>query len=537
MLRYSIQRFKNNNKMKRLNFQTTKIFLQFISLVVFCALSSYALGYRDLWLNTVCTMALLLALIAVPAQKSRLVYGLLALLMITSILYFPIGWMYGAPTHKIIGSFLETDVLEAREFLSTIPQKIYLFQLFYFVFCILLWKFANSFFKSLSISHSSKNLLMILAAVGILAPPALILFPGEEKKPEMLIKLPIIAFYADGISAPFIYVQRKRIITEGIEQPSDWHLLSVKPRYKNYVLVIGESARKDYHHVYGFPLNNTPFLSQTPGLFLDGYVSAGSYTIVSLISTLSQPLNPSNNIITLAKSAGFQTAWLSNQGMTGFFSSDISRLTKHSEYIYYTQRGEYNDFALKDDLLLPVFQRFLQKKSDAPRLLVLHLMGSHTNFCDRVHHKITFDFLSKDLSCYVSSIAQTDEFLRQTVELLKEHHEPFSLIYFSDHGLVHSEKNNLRKVTLINGEEHQQSFDVPFLRIASDDTEHRVLKVQRSAFSFLKGFEQWTGISTQELSHEQCDFFSDVPDTPSSHNNLYHYQRLKSDPIPHETQE
>ena len=45
------------------------------------------------------------------------------------------------------------------------------------------------------------------------------------------------------------------------------------PKYKNYVLVIGESLRQDYMSVYGYPLKTTPFLDDVNGVFIDAYYS------------------------------------------------------------------------------------------------------------------------------------------------------------------------------------------------------------------------------------------------------------------------
>ena len=114
------------------------------------------------------------------------------------------------------------------------------------------------------------------------------------------------------------------------------------------------------------------------------------------------------------------------------------------------------------------------------------------------------------------------------VKILKNKDEPYSLIYFSDHGLKHIGTGSER--TLAHGGQTYESFTVPFAKISSDDTEHKVIKVQRSAFNFLKGFSQWTGIQTDELYSEDYDFFSDMPDLPSDKNNLDQVNKLPKDP-------
>ena len=57
----------------------------------------------------------------------------------------------------------------------------------------------------------------------------------------------------------------------------------------DYVLIIGESARKDYFHSYGYPVENTPFLDNNFTVKVDGMKSGGTYTIGSLTNMLTVP--------------------------------------------------------------------------------------------------------------------------------------------------------------------------------------------------------------------------------------------------------
>lgn len=52
-------------------------------------------------------------------------------------------------------------------------------------------------------------------------------------------------------------------------QKNDWLGIhqTEKTKYDYYVLVIGESARRDYFHAYGYPVKNTQnLLTQQKGL-------------------------------------------------------------------------------------------------------------------------------------------------------------------------------------------------------------------------------------------------------------------------------
>ena len=78
------------------------------------------------------------------------------------------------------------------------------------------------------------------------------------------------------------------------------------------MLIIGESARKDYHHAYGYPSENTPFMSQANGTLIDGFTSGGTNTIASLRLMLTKPdtknweSNYELGLIDLIKSAVFK---------------------------------------------------------------------------------------------------------------------------------------------------------------------------------------------------------------------------------------
>jgi glucan phosphoethanolaminetransferase (alkaline phosphatase superfamily) len=47
-----------------------------------------------------------------------------------------------------------------------------------------------------------------------------------------------------------------------------WNVLAVKPKYHTYVVVIGESARRDAMGAFGGHWDNTPFASSVKGTCL-----------------------------------------------------------------------------------------------------------------------------------------------------------------------------------------------------------------------------------------------------------------------------
>ncbi|MEK5745708.1 sulfatase-like hydrolase/transferase, partial [Acinetobacter variabilis] len=75
-----------------------------------------------------------------------------------------------------------------------------------------------------------------------------------------------------------------------------------------------------------------------------------------------------------------------------------------------------------------------------PQLIVLHLMGSHPQACDRTKGKYTVFVQSKETSCYLYSMTQTDTLLAKLYRQLQNSGNTFSLTYFSDHGLAFKER-------------------------------------------------------------------------------------------------
>lgn len=65
-------------------------------------------------------------------------------------------------------------------------------------------------------------------------------------------------------------------------------MLAVKPKYHTYVVVIGESARRDALGAFGGHWDNTPFASAVNGTLFTDYVAASGSTQKSLGLTLNR---------------------------------------------------------------------------------------------------------------------------------------------------------------------------------------------------------------------------------------------------------
>ncbi|MDG6881927.1 Putative phosphoethanolamine transferase ybiP [Phocoenobacter uteri] len=460
-------------------------------------------------------------------MSEKLFTAVILFLTITLCLYYPIYAYYGELNSGIVAAFFETNVSESFDFL----QKISIDDLiipFLFVFsCIILMRL-KKFHQKSPINKQQKILNIVLSGVFIFS---LVYIPTkyylegakdeEDERKWTLANSPVnvVSFYANIHDSIREYFDEKQELESMLTKPNPWQVESVSPKYQNYVLIIGESARRDYFSAFGFHLPTTPFLDTSKGYFNAGYVSSAPATYHSLLKSLyfkkGKTLNYAYNIVSLAKAANIETSWLSNQGSIGRYDTMASRVGVSADFSYFTKKGGFNTKSVDDMQLLDELALKLNtppKSGTKSRLFVLHVMGSHRNFCDRVteeERKLTF--INKEISCYVNSILKTDTLIRKTVDLLKEKNQSYSVIYFSDHGLNHINKDKKESIHLDYDSKFESNYEVPFVKISSDDTKRIFVNTKRSAFNFIYGFSEWLGVKTKELD-PNYHFFSDKED-------------------------
>lgn len=103
-----------------------------------------------------------------------------------------------------------------------------------------------------------------------------------------------------------------------------------------------------------------------------------------------------------------------------------------------------------------------------------------------------------EVNCYISSINKTDGIIKTVYEELKEQNNSFSLIYFSDHGMVQQVKEN-GVITVSNNFRSRYHFDIPLFKISSDDTVRKEFKSFKSSINFINGLANWLGIENDKL--------------------------------------
>ena len=297
---------------------------------------------------------------------------------------------------------------------------------------------------------------------------------------------------------------------------ADWQASS-EEGINTYVLILGESARRDFFGAYGAPWTNTPWLSQENGILFQNYLSASAGTAPSLSRQLylrseEADFNPAYNLITLAKSAGFHTVWISAQGERGGADSPISVVAKMADkYTFIADNLNPLNKVIKktDEDLLEPFQEALAHPGK--KLIVLHLLGSHPQACRRTDDRYTEFFRSEELSCYIESLRNTDRLAQSVTDALKQeeklHGRQWRLLFTADHGLDFTTDQN--GWCLKHMDKRQGSYEVPMFITGSDYHDRQTVEAFRSGIDFLPFAASWMKITSDKLPDNDCQWLQD----------------------------
>ncbi|MDR2205645.1 MAG: lipid A phosphoethanolamine transferase [Flavobacteriaceae bacterium] len=196
------------------------------------------------------------------------------------------------------------------------------------------------------------------------------------------------------------------------------------------VLLIGESVVPKHMQLYGYSIKNTMFQNgEIPNMQLyENAVSPAGITNLSvplMLSTIKPEKFTSNkeemadNIINFANQNGYETYWISTQTLSG----SVTAIASYSKNIKYV-----NGY---DEVAIPVFNQALKNKKN--KLIILHLIGSHPNPCDKIPDAEKVFDENNPFNCYDSSINYTDKIISKILNPLKNEDAVF--IYAADHGL------------------------------------------------------------------------------------------------------
>jgi len=208
---------------------------------------------------------------------------------------------------------------------------------------------------------------------------------------------------------------------------------------ETYVLVIGESARRDHFGLYGYERPTTPRLSQQSNLIVfRDVVTQAPYTSASVPLLLTrgsvedpQRARGERSIVALFGELGFDTQWLSTQQREPYAVA-INRCSRDAREQVFAD-DQY------DGALVGMLSRALASDG-SKRFIVIHTMGSHFPYASRRPPSFA-RFVAKDATWraalvrdYDDSVLYTDYVLSELIRTLSEARGVKALLYVADHG-------------------------------------------------------------------------------------------------------
>ncbi len=237
--------------------------------------------------------------------------------------------------------------------------------------------------------------------------------------------------------------------------PSDY--LSSTGDVSNVILVIGESASRNFMQLYGYNAPNNPLLSElanerereSNNLFVfSDTISKEAHTSEVFESLLNysnaetnKPWYHYHNMIDIFKRSHYETFWLEKQiiDQWGITQNLVSSRSKNRYYIL----GNYGAY---DKELAKFYSKNVQSKLKNKNFIVFHLLGSHSWYADRFpksfakfkpndldfsHLHASSDRDKQIVTDYVNSLYYNDAVLNEIFNLFKD--KDAIVFYLSDH--------------------------------------------------------------------------------------------------------
>lgn len=212
-----------------------------------------------------------------------------------------------------------------------------------------------------------------------------------------------------------------------------------------YMLVLGESTTRDHMHAYGYVRPTTPWLdkelSNPQALIFQNAYSNHVHTIPSLLYILTQQnqyndikLKDAYSVIEIAKAAGYQTYWLSNQKKYSVSDTPLTTIAQSADKAHYINDYTGNkSVSTYTDEKLAEFLPDLSHSSKA--LVIVHLMGCHSLYTDRYTEEFAvFSGSAEKVDTYDNCILHNDYVLEQLYGNISRAPNFMGWFYLSDHG-------------------------------------------------------------------------------------------------------
>lgn len=387
---------------------------------------------------------------------SRLTYPMLAVLLVLSTLFNYYSYHYQIYMDRdMLINVIETNTLEVYDLVS---------------FKMLGWLVIGAVIPFLILTRIKikpskwwksglQRVALIVASVFVVGAIALVFYKDYAsffRNNRQVVKLIMPSSY---ITSYVSYARKNYAQNMPYTIVGDDAVLSKPKEQKKtlFVMVVGETARKNNFSLNGYEKETNPLLSQQENLVsFQNMVSCGTATAISVPCMFSRltrdnfdkiSAESQDNVLDIAQRAGYKILWRENDhGCKGV----CTRVPTEDVEDYAVKTGNSGSFYYDESLLENLDQYVDQQKSNDDNLVVvLHMNGSHgptyyQRYPDQFKHFQPSCDTSKIETCssetltntYDNTIRYTDYVLNQTVELLKQYNDDYevAMMYVSDHG-------------------------------------------------------------------------------------------------------
>jgi glucan phosphoethanolaminetransferase (alkaline phosphatase superfamily) len=442
------------------------------------------------------------------ARKNRLTFCLASLILLLISLYIPVGYNFGRVSYPYVVSALQSNPGESLEFLQGVSFTAWLLFVMAITSLLLFFIYGSDFGKK----HQAVYLILFVIV-------------NINYFPKRMAEEVIISVYKASL-------ELKKLRASHLI-PDDFPGLSHSEKYKNVIVIIGESATRDYLSVYGYQHNTTPWLNSAAGLFFTDYISTAPNTYLSLPRTLALSdgvkTQENNNIVALANKAGFNTFWVSNQGFLATFDTPATLIGSRANHQAFFKTGDFDENDTDDMALLEHLHSIVNANHSTDNAIFLHMIGSHPDTCSRLNgYPVTLHISQQEsFNCYLATLQKLDTFMERAHNILEHSGESYALIYFSDHGM--SIDNSVRPVR--HGFDAQQNYNVPFFILTSDNNQHLIDNTPISARHFMALYSWLTGIHSELIPAQSPAQVADQERTVFNGESLIPYNDLKKSEV------
>ncbi|NDW08815.1 sulfatase-like hydrolase/transferase [Dysgonomonas sp. 520] len=443
-------------KEKALDF-LTKYKYTILLLIYFCIIAVLA-GEKRICQTTIVagisSLSLFFIVNILAKTRYSLPFTIIFILIISLDAFFAFNYQTYI-TLFLLSSMLETDIVEAKETLGLFVISVVVILM---VTSFLVFK-SQQELRNRALSRRKSALILSIYIIIIIPFVGFVKLKSDDKT-DGLFKLNVVltiekslknitpVFYGDFLTFGAYqhemwklkdYVHTNRTLPEGIS------FEQTKKQPQKIYLIVGETARRDHYSLYGYPVKTTPFLDSlyhTKTVDFNFYQGVAPAPLtreaVKLVLSFASPTNVQTffdykNVVEIAKDAGYETNWISNQDKVGIGDGYVGSIGANADKRSF--RDMMVEGQLEDLNLIKILKKW--HKPNEKQFFVIHLVGSHHDYNTR-YDEIDKNSIPGDdiVADYDRSIHHTDRVFREIYGVMKDDLSSSVIYYISDHGEV-----------------------------------------------------------------------------------------------------